>query len=262
MITAAIVLAGIMIIILYRLLIITDTNKWIRDIKDGVNGYDYGKLSTDLVKSGMSEKISPPMYRIIQCLLGMIAFSLTLFYGGSLIIAILITLVALLLPGICLRYAIKEENAKMLGDIEHLFSLLYLQKQSGEFFLDSIITSYKVVSHWRLKKALIDMAGAINGNQSITEATEAFADKFDNEHLSALAEIIQHGVEEGESAEMLLDVSEQLAEIHKNQFIEEKARQDLLEIIILAAFLFGFIGAALCLTLPSLGGAVRGLWTS
>lgn len=256
----AIISAALMALILFKLLLNTESGKLIQSVKDGINGRDYGVLSSKLVKSGLIEKISPPTYRLLQCIIGIFTFAIALSNGCSIVICAGISILFILLPGYLVKAQIKKENQKMLSDIEHLYNLLHLQRQAGAFFIDSLIDAYRVVSYWRLKKALIDLVGGINGKKTVREATEEFANKFDNPYITSLADIIRHGVEDGNNAVMLADVSDQLLAIQQAQYIREQGKQDLKNILLLTALFAGILAAFSYLAIGVLGNSMESLF--
>lgn len=255
--TAAVLSAVLMAFLLWRILYrwTPAGMKAVQAVRKGINGHDYGRLSGRLVKSGLSDKITPPLYRLIQCILFMTVFLLTVSAGQAPAVAAAAGIAGMLVPGMVVKQRIKAENKKMMADIEHLYNLLHLQRQAGAFFMDSLVDSYRVVSYWRLKKALMDLTGAINNKKPIGEATEAFAEKFDNPHITVLADIIRHGAEDGNTDAMLGDVAEQLYGIRQTQYVTLEGKQELENTLIMALLFAGIMAGVLYLGISGITGS-------
>lgn len=245
---AAVSLAVIMSAVLWKILYTAESKAVIlKSIKSGMQGMQSGRLPGWLEKSGLAEKLSPGAYRLYQCICFLAGFACALLFAAPVWFCLVSGLAGILVPGMVIKAHIKKENKKMMPDIEHLYHLLHLQKQAGAFFLDSLTDSYRVVTYWRLKKALIDMTGALHNKKSVQEATEEFAQKFDNLYITSLAEIIRHGVEDGNTESMLQDVSEQIGGIQQALYIEEEGRQQMESIFIFTLLFIGIVGGVILL---------------
>lgn len=233
----AVIMTGLLGIILYTL----EPKK--HYIRDGVNGFAGERLTQKLQKSGLSEKITPPLYRVFQVVLFMLGFAVASWFTDNLILCLISGAASTVIPRFWIKHQVRRENKKMLQDIEHLYHLLHLQQQAGAYVLDSLIDSYRVVKYWRLKRALINLAGAISNKKPVREATEIFAEQFDNPYIATLADIILHSVEDGNTSSMLQDVSEQIAGIQQAQYVLEKGKQSLETILVLTLLFIGIIAA-------------------
>lgn len=238
----AVIMAVLLGLILYR---VKKDTSIISQLRKQINGHDYGRLTALLVKSGMADKITPPVYRLVQGILFFIGFAAAAGASGNWIACLLCGGLSVAVPDIFIRLHTKRENQRMLPDIEHLYHLLQLQHQAGAFIMDSLIDSYRVVTYWRLKKALVDLTGAISNKKPVREAAEEFASKFDNPYLTTLADIIRHSVEDGNTDTMLTDMSEQLADIQQAQYVTSKGRQELAGVIICTLLFAGIIAGIL-----------------
>lgn len=252
--------AGMMSVLLFGILCrLPADQSFARTVRAGINGHDYGRLSARLLKSGMADKITPPVYRLVQGILFLAGYGAAVCTGGSWGICLLLGGLSAVVPGVMLRLHIKKENQRMLPDIEHLYHLLHLQHQAGAFVLDSLIDSYRVVTYPRLKKALIDLAGAIGNKKPVRQAAEEFAGKFDNPYLTTLADIVKHSVEDGSTDTMLADVTEQLAGIQQAQYVLEEGRQQMKGVLICSLLFAGIVAGMLLIGIEALSASGEAL---
>lgn len=209
---------------------------------------DYSRLYFRIQSSGLlfltQGKITPVHFILLRFLCAACGIAVSFMCGMGLVAALTAAAVCYICPDVCILLAKKIGNRRMLNDIEHLYNLMHLQRRAGAYIVDTITDSYRVVHTWRLKKALLELAGAINGKKPVREAVDEFAAKFDNPYLSTLADIIKHTIESGDTAAMLEDVSEQITGIRQAEYIMVEGKQEM-ELILLMTLLF--IGMAGCL---------------
>lgn len=219
-----------------------------------------GALNAKLIKSGVSDTITVFRYRVIQMILFLVGIVFGIISRQSMGITLASGIMAALFPEFWLKQMVKRENRKMLPDIEHIYNLLHLQSHAGAFFFDSLVDCYLVVSHKRLKNALINLVAEINGRQDVRAATERFAEKFDNPYLTTLAGIINHGVEHGNTDTMLSDVVEQIQNIQNAMYIEEEGRQELQSMLLFTMLFLGILAGMLYLGLAALQSTTNSIW--
>lgn len=250
----AVTAAAVMGLLLWRVLYVTWPKrqpKPVRKIKDR----NSENLSAQIEKCGMAEKMTTSTFRACQGMFGFGCFVAGFIFEFPIWLSLLAGAGGMFLPGFFLKLQIKRENRKMLPDIEHLYNLLHLQKEAGAFITDSLIDSYRVVTYWRLKKALIDLAGAIHNKKSIRQATEEFTNKFENPYLYTLADIIRHSVEDGNTDTMLQDVSEQIAGIQQAQYVIEEGKQEMESILWFTLLFIGIIAGILVMGIEAIQGS-------
>lgn len=237
-----------------------ERRQWLNHIRDEITGHDYGKLESRLLKSGMAEKITPSAYRLLQGTIFLCVFAVFLLAGSSFPKSVGMGLVLMFLPELVIKGMVRRENRKMLSDIEHIFNLLHLQNQAGTFFLDSLVDSYYVVTYWRLKKAMIVLTGEINGNRPVKEATRDFAAKFDNPYITALADIICHGIEDGSTQDMLGDVADQIRAIQQAQYVAAEGKQEAENILVMTLLFIGIVAGMVYLSAGVLSNNISDIW--
>lgn len=259
-ILAVILAAAMSILLIFILRRAGAHEQWIYHLRDEIAGHDYGRLESRLIRSGMAERISPPLYRLVQSIIFLGAFIVLLSNDVSFAKSIGVSVLLMFLPELVLKITVKRENKKMLADIEHIYNLLHLQNHAGAFFLDSLVDCYYVVSYWRLKKALIVLVGEINGNRAVKEATRAFADKFDNPYITALSDIICHGVEDGRTDDMLGDVAEQIRSIQQAQYIVLEGKQEGEKILVMTLLFLGIVAGMIYLGAGILSNSISNIW--
>ena len=249
----ALALALFISICLARCLYQTNTDDILYQLQHNADSYTNEKISKRLKQNGFADKLTPYSFRMIQYLSVLIIFMMGLLLEVSLLWSIVIAALGFWLPNIYCIYHSWKENRVMLSDIEHLFNLFYLQQDAGAFFMDSLTDSYRVVRYWRLKKSLMELVAKVNSKASIMDATEEFADKFNNAHISKLAEIIRHGVMDGDISVMLKDVTGQIMSIQQAQYVLEEKKQEVENLIVMTLLFCGVVVAVLYLGLLSAG---------
>ena len=257
---AAIFMSVIMSILLFISLFRLGNKKHTSTSGYNKKRYENDKLSRRLEKSGVSEQLSASTYRILQIILFFVGFFLALLWESQFYVSLIIGIAMFFMPDIILTILVKQENRKMLSDIEHIYNLLHLQSCAGAFFSDSLVDCYLVVSHKRLKEALIKLVGEINGKKNVRDATESFSDQFDNPYLTTLAGIIRHGVEDGNTDAMLSDVIEQINNIQNAQYVEEEGKQELFSMIFLTLLFIGMVVGLLYMGSGALQNSTNSLW--
>lgn len=255
----AILLAAVMSILLFAALTIIGKKERVIS-KGNRRKYENSKLSSLLEKSGLSDKMTASSYRIMQIILSFAGFFFSLLCDLKFLYCIVTGTVLFFLPNLILKKVIKDENRKMLSDIEHIYNLLHLQNCAGAYFSDSLVDCYMVVSNKRLKDALIKLVGEINGKIDVRIATETFANQFDNPYLTTLAGIIRHGVEDGNTDAMLQDVIEQINNIQNAQYVEKEGKQELFGMLFLILLFLGIVVGLIYMGSGALQNSTNSLW--
>ena len=194
--------------------------------------FNYDATEELLRKNGMPDKvpfINPNNYHICRILIGAILAIL-----GSLILkemefpypilSVLLIPVGFPATDWMVRENNRSDNEKMLPDIRKIYDTLKTQSKAGMFLTESIMEIYRVVSHKRLKKALLELNGRLYVENQIKDAIDDFNGKFDNEYIDMMCLTIQQAEQSGQSVKILNDVSSQLVAVQKQMNKKEEDR--------------------------------------
>ena len=117
------------------------------------------------------------------------------------------------LPSILVRYLNRRDNDRMLPEIRLIYHALEIQIRAGVYVADALTECYAGVQERRLRKALLDLAGAVTMQADIYDALEQFQGKFDNRYIDALCVTVIQALESGQALELLGDIAEQVKDM-------------------------------------------------
>lgn len=191
--------------------------------KSNIRAFNYEATKEMLEKNGVTETfgfINPINYQICRVILGIVLVVL-----GSELLRMLgfpypLAAVLLLPLGFPLGNAIVKwmnqiDNDEMLPDIRKIYDTLKIQSKAGMFLTESLMEVYRVVTHKRLKKALLELNGQLYVKNQIVEAINTFNGKFNNEYIDMLCVTIKQAEQSGQSVRVLNDISNQLVAVQK-----------------------------------------------
>lgn len=175
----------------------------------------YRQRETWLIKKGAvfhyGKWINPARY-LTLCI--MLAVSGLLMLGQiSWNYGVLAAIFLFFLPGLLLEYLNRQDNIRLLPEIELIYHALEIQIRAGVYVTDALAECYGSVQEKRLQGALLDLAGDIVMKADIYEAIERFQGKFDNRYIDSLCITILQACESGQAVELLGDISEQLKDM-------------------------------------------------
>ena len=161
---------------------------------------------------------------------GYLALRLLLAVTGTLIVGsygtgygILCGLLLYELPQGMLWYLNERDNRQMLSDIRMVYHALEIQLKAGVYITDALAECYGAVSHRRLRRGLLDLAGDIVMRADILQAMECFQGSFRNRYIDALCITVLQALESGQAVELLQDIGEQIKDMEHNLLQRQKS---------------------------------------
>lgn len=140
--------------------------------------------------------------------------------------AALAAMVGYFLPVILMHYLNERDNERMLPEIKLLYNGLEMQLQAGVYVTDALTELYAGVQEPRLKKALLDLAGAVTVKADVHEALLQFQACFANRYIDALCITLLQAMESGQAVELLRDIAEQVKDMEVSVMGRKKASLD------------------------------------
>ena len=127
-------------------------------------------------------------------------------------------------PDIFIRISNRQDNDKMMTDIQTIYTTLKIHARAGVYVTDSLIECQRNIENGRLKQALNEMNNNILASRvTIDVAVDQFNARFCNEQIDNLSVVIKQALHTGRSADMLEDISKQ---IDTNNFVHRMKVKD------------------------------------
>ena len=188
---------------------ITKTEK---KLKQNGAAYHYGR------------KITPVKYLCGRLLLAIAAvLSLgRLGWGYGLLGAVLLYYV----PELLLLYENRQDNRKMLPEIQLIYQALEVQIRAGVYVTDALTECCQSVRTKRLQQALMELSGDIVMQSDLVMALSDFQQKFDNRQIDALCITLIQAGESGQAVDLLQDMEEQLRDMEITVLQQQKSALD------------------------------------
>lgn len=258
--TLTLFFAILIAVIIFIGMVVVDWKKEMEDLGDNAenalesrmklqkNGYfNYNRLDEYLRRKGMYRlypDISPMIFLSIKVLAALLLFVIGMSWKNS-IVGLIFAVPGFFLPDIVINMLNNSDNDEMMDDIKSIFDTLKVQTKAGVFLTYSLCECYLIVENPRLKAALLDMTNRIISKNQILGALHAFNAEFDNPYIDTLCITIEQSLESGKSAQILEDLSKQIADMQRAINIKEQEKLDskiqFLEVLIFA----GIIGIAI-----------------
>ena len=147
-----------------------------------------------------------------------------------------------------------SDNDDMLRDIKTLYDTLKIQANAGVFITQILQESYLFVKNKRLKAALQELHRTIVVRNDIEYALEEFEAKFNNSYIDMFCMTIEQSLQTGQSAQMLSDISNQMADVEHSINIEEKDKLENKILLVQLAIYGGILAATVYVLALELGG--------
>ncbi len=188
---------------------ITKTEK---KLKRNGAGFHYGK------------KMTPVRYLIVRLLLSLTAILVlgNISWGYALVSAV----VLYYLPEILLLYMNRQDNQKMLPEIQLIYQALEVQIQAGVYVTDALTECCRSVETRRLQQALMELSGDIVMQSDLVSALSDFQQKFDNRQIDVLCITLIQAGESGQAVDLLKDMGEQLRDMELTVLQQQKSALD------------------------------------
>lgn len=190
--------------------------------------FNYLKIESFLVKNGaeycFGKWMNPVSYIGMCMVLGAVAalWGLKIHFW----VALIFVSIGIQLPKLIIYTCNQKENRQMLVDLRTVYNALAIQAKSGVYIVASLMECYLAVNNKRLKNGLRELSNEIATSADVKKALVTFENKFDNVHIDSLCVILEQALESGMIADLLQDISEQLADVEEFLMAESKNKLD------------------------------------
>lgn len=188
----------------------------------------YQRTEVKLCKNGATfhfgKWMEPGGFMVLSMTLAGIGFVVGIQW--AMVCGIVFALMGYVLPEILMRYLNFRDNERMLPEIKLIYNGLEMQLQAGVYVTDALAECYAGVQEERLRRALLDLAGAVTVKADVYEALNRFQQSFDNRYIDALCITLLQAMESGQAVELLKDIAEQVKDMEVSVMNRKKAALD------------------------------------
>ena len=142
------------------------------------------KLRKNGAKFHYGKKITPVKYLLMRLFLslGAVLTLGTIGWGYALLAAMGLYYV----PELLLLYLNRQDNRKMMPDLQLIYQALEVQTCAGVYVTDALTECCQSVRTQRLQQALMELSGDLVIQSDLVTALSDFQQKFDNRQIDAL----------------------------------------------------------------------------
>lgn len=182
------------------------------------------KLRRNGAKFHYGERITPVMYLSVRLLSACAAVMAMGKIGWG--YALLAAVVLYYLPELLLLYLNRQDNQKMLPEIQLIYQALEVQTRAGVYVTDALTECCQSVRTRRLQQALMELSGDLVMQSDLVAALSDFQQKFDNRQIDALCITLIQAGESGQAVDLLKDMGEQLKDMELTTLQQQKSALD------------------------------------
>lgn len=191
--------------------------------RSNIKAFNYEETQKMLVANGVINlfpSLTPSHYQICRVILGVVFVTIGSFVLQSIGISYPILAIFLFPLGFpaangIMRWMNKIDNDDMMPDIRKMYDTMKIQSKAGMYLTESLMEIYRVVSHKRLKRALLELNGQLFIKNQVDEAIDCFQQKFNNEYIDMFCITVKQAEQSGQSVHILDDISGQLVAVQK-----------------------------------------------
>lgn len=223
--------------------------------------FNYEKTNQFLSSHGAAyhygEKMTPLKFIFTKIAVAIICFAIGAYW--HIFASVVLMVLGYNLPSLVLIYEDKQDNKRMLPQIQGLYHILQEQIRAGVYVTDALSECYRGIESGRLKKGLEYLSGELLLQKPFVESMEKFQSKFNNPALESLCIILIQAQESGQSMELLADMSSQIRDMQATLLIQKKEKLIRVETLclmgifaaVLAVILYACIGTMMSSVLLS-----------
>ena len=182
------------------------------------------KLRKNGAKFHYGKKITPVKYLLMRLFLslGAVLALGTIGWGYALLAAMGLYYV----PELLLLYLNRQDNRKMMPDLQLIYQALEVQTCAGVYVTDALTECCQSVRTQRLQQALMELSGDLVIQSDLVTALSDFQQKFDNRQIDALCITLIQAGESGQAVDLLKDMGEQLKDMELTVLQQQKSALD------------------------------------
>lgn len=189
-----------------------------------IRAFNYDAVEQYINESGLAfmtdYKMTPLMYILLR--VGLALFLMIIGIQINVLYGLALLPIGYFGLDFIINMSDKDDNNKMLADIEDVYDTLRIQTKAGVYITSVLTDCYLVVRNKRLKSAFLKLTSDIAAKNDIDAALDDFRGKFRNEYIDTLVIIIKQSMQTGQAAKMFDDIREQIADIDAAMIINEK----------------------------------------
>ena len=125
-------------------------------------------------------------------------------------------------PELLLLYLNRQDNRKMMPDLQLIYQALEVQTCAGVYVTDALTECCQSVRTQRLQQALMELSGDLVIQSDLVTALSDFQQKFDNRQIDALCITLIQAGESGQAVDLLKDMGEQLKDMELTVLQQQK----------------------------------------
>ena len=224
-----------------------------RSIEDS---FREGRRSEYVVK-GFADPLRFLVINVLLVMTSVIVFGIlaNLFAGIIVAAALVVTEISMLVV------IDQKSNRDMLDDVSFLCDATAIQLSCNIYVTQAISNCLTYIRTKRLKDALIELCGNLALGGDVGAATRDLSEKFHNEYLDTLCNVIvQITTETGEVGRLIEDMSQQLLILKETNFAgRKKSTENKLQCCIIGIFIT-FTGLIFYLCIVSMAGSASNLF--
>ena len=182
------------------------------------------KLRKNGAKFHYGKKITPVKYLLMRLFLslGAVLTLESIGWGYALLAAMGLYYV----PELLLLYLNRQDNRKMMPDLQLIYQALEVQTCAGVYVTDALTECCQSVRTQRLQQALMELSGDLVIQSDLVTALSDFQQKFDNRQIDALCITLIQAGESGQAVDLLKDMGEQLKDMELTVLQQQKSALD------------------------------------
>lgn len=204
--------------------------------------YSYLKKNGQIIPG--VRNATPEMYLISKILILLSLALVSVVLKMSPVLTVIIILVGVFLQDIAIFFENKEDNKKMVSDIQRIYARMTMQINSNVYVANTFKDSYFYSKSARLKRAFLELDTQVKMTHDLIGALDEFESKFNNATISLLVRNIKHSAEAGQLSRALEDMKRESVELQKQQntvYKENQERKFALVTLLIFGFMAGII---------------------
>lgn len=198
-------------------------------LKQAEGGYfSYRRLDGYLHAMGIyeafgEEAVNPVSFLILKCAVTLILFTVGYSLYGW-ILALPVGILGFFLLDLLIQWSNDSDNEEMMPDLKRVFDTLRIQTAGSVHLSNALLECYLVVSFPRLKKELQRLSVYILATNDMDGAIMRLNREFHNRYINSLCTTLIQALENGNSIQLLEDLSNQIADMQAAMNLREQER--------------------------------------
>lgn len=195
-------------------------------VKDFLDGSKFKYLTYDYIYAYLSKNgqmiegvrmTTPEVYVLTKCVSAIICVIAVFEVSHNVLITAAAFIMAVTYQDVSIYIENKQDNRKMLEDIQHIHERISMQIKSNIYIADTFNDCYLYSVNPRLKRAFLEMDSEIKLTHNLNEALDSFEGKFNNPSITLLCQSIRQAGEVGRLNASLESMKREAGKLQKMQ---------------------------------------------